>query len=163
MCTSKWLFGIPALAVLLACGSDLTLPGEGPPAGNPPEDDGAPAQLLAVSGSGQAARVGKRLDDPLVVLLTDQSDQPVIGAVVEFSFKGVVPEAELEPAVAETDENGRASVEVRLGSVAGEHQVEAVLPATSLRATFDLTALERDHRGHGDDGGDDDDDDHDAD
>jgi Bacterial Ig-like domain (group 1) len=159
MCTSKWLFGVLALAVLLGCGSDLTLPGEGPPAGNPPEGDAAPAQLLAWSGSGQAARVGKRLHDPLVVRLTDQSNQPVSGAVVEFSFKDAIPEAELDPAEAETDENGHASVEVRLGSIAGQYQVEASLAATDLRATFDVTALERDHRDQGDNGGDDDDDD----
>jgi hypothetical protein len=155
---SKWLLGIPAITVLLGCGSDLTLPGDGPAGGNPPIDGRTPAQLLAVDGDGQQARVGKRLDDPLVVRLTDQSGRPVSGAIVEFSFKNAIPEAELDPAAAETDEDGEASVEVRLGSIAGEHQVEAALAATDLRATFGITAVEH-GRGGGDDEDDDDDDD----
>jgi hypothetical protein len=159
MCTtlSKWLFGIPVIALLLACGGDLTLPEGGPPTGSPPPDDRTPAQLLAISGNGQEAETGKRLDDPLTVRLTDQSGRAVSGMIVEFRFRDAEPEAELKPAAAETNENGEASVEVRLGSVAGEHQVEAVFAATNLQATFDLTALERRHGGRGD--GDDDDED----
>jgi hypothetical protein len=156
---SKGLFGIPAITVLLGCGSDLTLPGDGPPGGNPPIDDHTPAQLLAVSGDGQQARVGKRLDDPLVVRLTDQNGDPVSGVVVEFRFKNAIPEAELDPAAAETDEEGEASVEVRLGSIAGEHQVEAALAAPDLRATFGITAIEQGHGGDHDEDDDDDDDD----
>jgi hypothetical protein len=153
---SKWLFGIPAITVLLGCGSDLTLPGDGPPGGNPPIDDHAPAQLLAVSGDGQQARVGKRLDKPLVVRLTDQSGNPVSRVVVEFSFKDAIPEAELDPSAAETDEDGEASVEVRLGAIPGEHQVEAALTATDLRATFGITAVEHGHGGGHDEDDDDD-------
>ena len=155
---SKWLFGIPAITVLLGCGSDLTLPGNEPPPGNPPVDDRAPAQLLAIGGDGQQARVGKRLDDPLVVRLTDQGGRPVSGIVVEFSFKNAIPEAELDPAAAETNEDGKASVEVRLGSLAGQHQVEAVA-ATNLRATFGITAVEQGHGGGHDEHDEDDDDD----
>jgi hypothetical protein len=151
MCTSKWLFGIPTLAVLLGCGGGLTLPGGEPPLGNPPEDDRTPAQLLAVSGDDQEARIGKRLDDPLVARLLDQSTRPIAGVLVEFRFKDPVPEGEIDPAAVETDENGEASVEVWLGSVAGQHQIEASLAATDLSATFDVTALERGRGGHGDD------------
>lgn len=159
MCTSisKWLFSISAVPLLLGCGGDLTLPGGEPPAGNPPVDDRTPSQLVAVAGDGQEARVGKRLDDPLVVLVTDQSARPVSGVVVEFHFKDAIPEAEIDPAAAETNDDGKASVEVRLGSVAGDHQVEAVFAATDLRATFDVTALERGHGGHGDEDDEDDD------
>lgn len=133
---------------LTACGSDLTFPENGPPV-----DDRSPARLLAERGDGQSGRVGKRLDEPLVVLLTDASNRPIEGADVVFSFDGDVPKAEIDPASATTDTDGRASAEVRLGTSPGDHIVEArVVQAATVRATFGLTALARGH---------DDDDDHD--
>jgi hypothetical protein len=156
MCTtvSLRISGLLLGAVLTACGSDLTLPEDGTPI-----DDRSPAQLLAVSGDSQAARVGKRLDKPLVVLVTDASARPVVGAQVEFRFQETVPDAEVDPTAASTGANGRASAEVRLGSIAGLHIVEArVAEATtsSLRTTFGVMAVPK-----GGGGGDDDDDDDD--
>jgi hypothetical protein len=126
---------------LTACGSDLTFPENGPPV-----DDRSPARLLAEAGDGQSGQVGKRLDDPLVVRLTDASDRPVAGADVVFSFEPDVPEAEIDPASATTDSEGRATAEVRLGINPGVQTVEArLVQASTVRATFGLTALDRDY------------------
>jgi hypothetical protein len=159
MCTSFLPRLIPLYlgVALTACGSDLTLPESGPP-----PDDRSPAQLLAISGNGQEARVGRRVDNPLRVRVMDASDRPVVGAPVEFRFEEAAPDAEVDPATTETDEDGYASASVRLGNAAGLHKVEARVPdatLTNLRTTFDLTAVERSNRGGGGDNDDDDDDD----
>ena len=122
-------------AVLTGCGGgSLILP-----------DDGSPAALRVESGDGQQAPVGSRLEDPLVVKLTNASSQPISGVPVVFQFKTDVPDAEIDPAEAETDSAGRASAEVRLGTSTGPHEVEArVASSAALSATFVVTALERD-------------------
>ena len=135
-------------AALTGCGGGLILP-----------DDGSPAALRVESGDGQQAPVGSRLADPLVVKLTDASSQPISGVPVVFQFKTEVPDAEIDPAEAETDSAGRASAEVRLGTSTGPHEVEArVSSSAALSATFVVTALERDRRkGEGGSGDGDDD------
>lgn len=126
-----------ALATALGgCGGDLTLP-----------DDGSPRSLRTFSGDGQTGTVGTRLDDPLVVELTDGSASPVFGVPIVFEFTSEVPEAEVTPSQATTDSNGLASAEVRLGSSAGTLRVQArVVTPAALNATFVLTALERDKK-----------------
>lgn len=138
-----------------ACGGDLTLP-----------HDRSPAALEAVSGDGQEGTVGSRLDDPLVVEVTDANSQPVAGVAVEFRFAEEVPEAEVDPAQAVTDSNGRAEAQVRLGANTGTQTVKAQVAeefATNLVATFDLTAVAPKKGKKGGDGkresGDDDDED----
>ncbi len=133
---------------LLACGGDLTLP-----------DDSGPAALEVWSGDGQEGTVNSKLDDPLVVRLTDASARPVPGVAVVFRFAGDAPEAEVSPEEAITDSSGRASAEVRLGTSTGDLQVKARLAtAALLSATFVVTAVERDRKkGKGGDKDDDDD------
>ena len=132
-----------------ACSGDLTLPG-----------DGSTAILTVVSGNRQEGTVGDKLDQPLVVRLTDSRSQPVVGIPVLFSFESGTPEARIYSPQAETDSNGEAQAEVRLGTDAGTHIVEAA--AAELRATFDLNALEREKgkggKGRGEDSDDDDED-----
>ncbi len=137
-------------AALTGCGGgSLTLP-----------DDSFPAALQAVSGDGQQGTVGSRLDDPLVVKLTDASSRPIAGVPVVFQFKSDVPDAEVDPAEAATDNEGLASAQVRLGANTGSHQVEArVASAAELSATFVVTAVERESGKKGSGGGDGDDDD----
>jgi len=138
---------IPLLlgVAVVACGGSLTLP-----------SDGSTATLTVVSGDRQEGTVGSRLDQPLVVRLTDSRSQPVAGVPVVFSFESGTSEAEIYFPEAETDSDGRARAEVRLGTDAGTHIVEAA--AAELSATFDLNALEREKgkgggggRGNGDD------------
>ena len=107
--------------------------------------------LRVVSGDGQQGTVGSRLEDPLVVKLTDASSQPIARVPVVFQFKTDVPDAEIDPAEVATDSAGRASAEVRLGTSTGPHEVEArVASAAALRATFVVTAVGK--KGGGDGG-----------
>ena len=161
MCSSlsRRVFVVALGIALTACGSDLTLPDDG----SPPPDDRSPAVLLVVGGNGQEARVGRKLDQPLVVRVTDASTRPVAGVPVAFAFKEAVPDAEVDPIVT-TDERGEASAEVTLGSTVGSHTVEArVAEPRDLLATFGVTALAKPGHGGGGGGGggggDDDDDD----
>jgi hypothetical protein len=157
---SRRVFVVALGIALTACGSDLTLPDDG----SPPPDDRSPAVLLVVGGDGQKERVGRKLNEPLVVLLTDASARPVAGVPVAFAFREAVPDAEVDP-IATTDERGEASAEVRLGSTVGSHTVEArVAEPRDLLATFGVTALAKGgHGGGGGGGGDPDDDDDDDD
>ena len=144
MCTysSPRLLCFALITVVVACGgSDLTLPG-----------DGSPSSLRAISGDGQEGTVGSHLAAPLVVRLTDGAARPVSGVSLRFRFESDVPAARIDPAIVATDDTGFASVQVRLGSTAGDQTVEARLAddATSdLRTTFGLTAVEK----KGNDGG----------
>ena len=150
---SRRLLGVALGTVLAACGSDLTLPDNG----SPPPDDRSPAALLVVSGDGQEARVGRRLSRPLVVRVTDASSRGVAGVPVEFGFQVAVPDAEVDPTIETTDEDGEASAQVTLGSTAGSHTVVARVAEPSLLATFGVTAVARGGGGGGDGGGGDDD------
>jgi hypothetical protein len=135
MCTPHRLFSLVLTTALTGCGGSLTLP-----------DDGSPAALQVVSGDGQQGTVGSRLDNPLVVKLTNASSRPIAAAPVVFQFTSDVPDAQVDPEQAATDSNGVASARVRLGTSTGPLQVEArVVSAAELSATFGLTALERDH------------------
>ncbi|HEV2084158.1 MAG TPA: Ig-like domain-containing protein [Gemmatimonadales bacterium] len=128
------------LAVLACAGGDLTLP-----------NNGAPADLTAVSGDGQQATIGSRLPQPLVVQVTDAAGRPVAEVPLVFRFQTAVPDAEIDPASVATDSTGHASVRVRLGTVTGAQTIEATIAQDAgpdVRATFGVTALEK--RGHGD-------------
>lgn len=145
MCTPR-VFSFGLATALMGCGGGLSLP-----------SDSSPTALRVESGDGQQGTVGSRLDNPLVVKLTDASSQPIAGVPVTFQFTTDVPGAEVDPEVA-TDSSGLASAEVRLGSSTGSHQVEARLAtAAQVRTTFIVTAVERDRGkkdkggGHGDD------------
>jgi hypothetical protein len=146
MCISHRLFPLLLGSALTACGGDLTFPGEGSPA----------AILRVESGDGQQGTVGSRLDDPLVVKLTNASSQPIADVRVVFQFKSEVPEAEVDPE-ATTDSDGLARAQVRLGASTGPLEIEArVATPAALSATFLVTAVERE-RGKGGHGGGDDD------
>jgi hypothetical protein len=155
MCTPHLLFSLVLATVFTACaGGGLTLP-----------DDSSPAALRAVSGDGQQGTVGSMLDEPLVVRLTDASARPIAGVPIVFEFTSDVPAAQVDPEQGETNSEGVASAEVRLGSETGSHQVEArVVSGAELSATFVVTAVEREpgkknkdgEGGHGEDDDDDD-------
>jgi hypothetical protein len=115
-------------------GGDLMLPGSG----------GA-SDLEAISGDRQEGEVGAVLPEPLVVQATDASGQPVQGTVIVFRFNADVG-GEISPESATTDAEGRAAVEVRLGTSTGDQIVEAGVSeaAADLTVSFRLTALEED-------------------
>ena len=95
-----------ALLPLAACsGGDLLLP-----------DDRTPARLEVVSGDGQSAVVGSPVPNPLVVEARDREGRPVEGAIILFEFVDPPNGAAIAPSATETSFDGRASVEVTLGT-----------------------------------------------
>lgn len=133
-----------AACLVVGCsGGDLTLPGQG-----------EPNSLLPLSGDDQRAKAGTVLDQPLVVQVLDESSQPFVGATVEFSFVGEIPGAGLDPSIVSTDENGRASAVVRLGSVSGEQLIVArVAGSASPDLSARFRAVATGGKGKGDGGG----------
>jgi hypothetical protein len=141
---ARHLAGGVLFTLLAGCGSDdLLLP-----------KDGEPAELRAVSGDQQSAPAGDPIDHPLIVEALDRAGRPVPGAVIVFAFLNPPNGAELVPANTETDDAGRASAEVKLGTPAGDQSVEARLdhPASELSVRFRLIALQP-NGGGGDEGG----------
>ena len=137
--SSRLVLLVGGLLVFGCQGSNLTLPG-----------DGAPSNLVPVSGEDQQGTVGDRLPDPLVVQLTDGAGRPVPGASLRFEAE--IPSAQVDPAIRVTDDNGEAAVNVRLGNLEGTQTVHVSLDQDpNLRTTFDLTALAKD-KGRGNDG-----------
>jgi hypothetical protein len=152
MCNSlrNWMVLAFLATSATACSGNLVLPGDDS------AGDDSPAALRAISGSGQEGTIGSHLD-PLVVLVTDASSEPVEGVAVEFRFDGSVPDAVITPH-AITDSNGEAAAEVRLGTEAGPITVLAqVSQASELQATFGLIAVTKGKKGKGGGGGRDDD------
>lgn len=141
--TLRRLVGLGALLLLPGCGGDdLLLP-----------DDGAPAELRVVSGDEQRAPAGAPVGEPLVVQALDATGRPVSGAVVVFAFVDPPSGAAIAPPTPATGADGRASVEVTLGTPAGDQSVQARLdhPGGDLSVRFRLTALQP-KGGGGDDG-----------
>jgi hypothetical protein len=148
---------IAAVCLLVGCsGGDLTLPGAADP-----------ANLRIVSGDGQRADAGDLLEQPLVVQVLDSEASPVPGTRVEFGFLGEVPGAAIDPALATTDDDGRAEAFVRLGLEDGEQLILARVAGTAsleLSARFSVVAVgsdgggggKKDGKGKGKDQGDDD-------
>jgi uncharacterized membrane protein YgcG len=141
---TRHLAGVSLVTLLAGCaGDDLLLP-----------KDGAPAELRMVSGDQQRAPAGDPVEHPLIVQALDGVRRPVPGAVIVFEFVDPPNGAEVAPANTETDEAGRASAEVTLGTPAGDQSVVARLddPASALSVQFRLTAI-RSGGGGGNEGG----------
>ena len=94
-------------------------------------DPGSPAvTITVVSGGGQPALIGTRLDEPIVFRALDAGGLPVPGATIDF-----VPtpgSGRVEPGRAITDQNGDVSVTWTIGPDPG---VQTVLVAAGLAAT----------------------------
>jgi hypothetical protein len=143
--TRRLATGTLLLLPLVACtGGDLLLPGR------------TAAQLRAVSGDGQSALVGSPVPNPLVVEAQDGGGRPVEGAVIVFRFVDPPNGAAIAPSATETNSDGLASVEVTLGTPAGDQPVEARVddPARDLHVRFQLTAIRSNTGGGGGDDGD---------
>jgi hypothetical protein len=127
-----------ALTVLGCGGGDLTLPGHT-----------SILELTPFSGDGQEAAIGSRLPKPLVVLVTDERQEPVTGVRLVFRFQEESPDAAIDPASVQTDKDGHASVRVQLGQATGSQIIEAGLAedASAEPVTFEVTAVEEDHHG----------------
>ena len=115
-------------AVLVACGSDVTLP-----------DQTEPAHIEAVSGTNQAGSTGTMLAEPLVVRVTDSEDRPVPQRKVAFVVLG--SDGQASPDTAITDSDGRATTRWVLGSTVGTQRLDArVVGPITLTASFVASA-----------------------
>jgi mono/diheme cytochrome c family protein len=82
------------------------------------------AQIVLVSGDKQAAGVGSKLADPVVVLVNRADGSALAGALVSFHGEGLV----LTPAEALSDASGQVSVSVQLGGIPGGYELVADAP-----------------------------------
>jgi trimeric autotransporter adhesin len=72
---------------------------------------GAPASVAIVSGDNQSTSVNSPLSAPLVVKVTDQAGNPVVGGAVTFT----APDGSFIGSPATTDSNGIASADYTTG------------------------------------------------
>lgn len=127
------LLGLAAVVVAaqISCGGDNLL--------LPPQ--GAPAVITVVEGGGQSGRVGEALTEPVVFEVLDGADRPVPEATVVIDLAG----ATVEPDTVTTDEVGRASVQITLGSTVGESNGAARViqpePPAAVQTVFTVTAV----------------------
>jgi hypothetical protein len=118
--------------ILTACGGDSTAPKLAPPA-----KVAVPANVTVVSGAAQHAQAGEPLAAPLVVQVTDASNQPVAKALVSFTINS--GGGTLSQALDTTDASGNASVAWTVGTSVGTGQVQARAQAVVAPADFDVT------------------------
>lgn len=81
-------------------------------------------QIVERSGGKQAAGVGARLVDPVVVQVNGADGNGVAGALVRFRGAGL----NCNPPQALTDDSGQASVIVQMGAIPGSYQIVAETP-----------------------------------
>jgi 5-hydroxyisourate hydrolase-like protein (transthyretin family) len=128
---------IPAVALLLACGGDdLLLPGQG-----------EPAAVEIAGGNAQSGRVGMPLAAPVVALVTDAQERPVVGVPVAFAFTGAT-DASVAPDTATTNADGRASFQLAMGTHVGSATAEVRVTTAggkrTLSAPVQFTAVSSD-------------------
>ncbi|HQR17884.1 MAG TPA: hypothetical protein PK948_05920, partial [Gemmatimonadales bacterium] len=121
-----------AAAAVTCSSDDLTLPNEG-----------LPAAMSTVAGSGQTAVVATTLPDSLIVRVIDSKSRPVEGIKVVFS--PILGGGDAVPDTGITNADGRTGARWLLGTTAGAQRVQAMVTgATStgaLTQNFDATAL----------------------
>jgi len=95
--------------------------------------------IVEVSGGKQAAPVGTRLEQPVVVQVNDDQGNAVTGALVSFYGSSGV---EFEPAVGSTDSSGQFTTAVSVGGMAGRYQIVAsTLTKTQQTATLKIEEI----------------------
>ena len=100
------------------------------------DPDSVVARVVPRSGDGQWGLVGKRLEEPVVVQVLDESEGPVPGALVSFA-----PEAgsgSVEPDSVRSDSAGLASALWTLGPAPGEQRLTV---AAGGLTRMELTAV----------------------
>jgi hypothetical protein len=99
----------------------------------------AASTIAKVSGDNQRTVMGRALSEPIVVLVSDPNNTPVPNATVTFTAGSG---GSVQPSVATTNANGRASVTWSLGTTVGSQTLTASLvgPQGSASVTFTATA-----------------------
>ncbi len=94
---------------------------------------------LAQSGTPQSATVTTAFSLPFSVLVTDQYDNPVSGALVTFTLPGSGASVNLSSNPATTGANGVAAVTGIANASTGLYHVPASVAGGTQTTTFDLT------------------------
>ncbi len=94
------------------------------------------ASIAAVSGSGQTARIGAALTNPLVVKVLDQHGAAFAGTSVNFTATG----GGTVTSNVTTNASGNAQTNWTLGNTAGAQTVNACVVGITSCATFTATA-----------------------
>ena len=84
-----------------------------------------PHSLTKVCGDSQEGTAGILLDEPLVVLVSDEDGTAIAGAVVSFAV--TAGGGTLSDTTATTDANGQAATRLTLGSEPGINTVSATV------------------------------------
>jgi Big-like domain-containing protein len=103
----------------LGCGSDLTLPDQ--PAG------GENIALTKLDGDAQVGTVGEALQEPLLVQVLTDRQEPAVGRRVVFEIGSDPAAGEVSPDTAVSNDAGVASAHWVLGTAPGPHVVTARL------------------------------------
>jgi hypothetical protein len=119
------------LAVLAACGGDLTLPDDG--GGGTPD----PAAITVQGGDGQDGTVGEELATPLTVRVTSDGE-PMAGQGVVFEADD--GDGELAPDTTVSNGDGRATARWTLGGTPGAQEATAKLIAGGKLVRFTAQA-----------------------
>ena len=98
-----------------------------------------PHSLTKVCGEDQEGTADILLDEPFVVLVSDEDGAAIAGVVVSFSV--TAGGGTLSAATATTDANGRAATRLTLGSDAGTNTVSATVEGLES-GTFTATGQE---------------------
>ncbi len=117
-------FGLLTLCTILCGCARKTVSAAAPPA---PSYGSA---IVEVSGGKQAAGVGARLDQPIVVQVNDDQGNAVTNAMVTMSGSAGV---EFDPVSGLTDSSGQFTTSVSLGGMAGRYQLTASTIAKSQK------------------------------
>jgi hypothetical protein len=97
-----------------------------------------PTDIEMAGGNGQTGVVGQPLPQPLVVLVTDASGDPVRDVEVQWTAQGG---GSVSAPVSQTNSDGRASVQRILGTELGQHTTVATAPGLEgSPVTFVATA-----------------------
>jgi len=97
-----------------------------------------PAAIVKVSGDNQSGAAGMALGNPLVVQVNSAAGSGIAGVVVSFAVTGGA--ASLSSATATTGSNGKAQVNVTLGTAPGTVTISASVSGVSPAQTFTATA-----------------------
>jgi galactose oxidase-like protein len=125
----SWAIAGVLAASTLRCGGET-----------PPTDPGTATKIAMVDGDGQTGLVSQALAQPLIVVVTDASGDPVEGVGVQWDAQGAGSVSSDEVT---TGADGRASVTRVLGSAAGAEATTATVSGLQgSPVTFGSTAVE---------------------
>ncbi len=117
-----------ATTVFVGCGGD-----------NPSNPD-TNLNLSIVSGDGQVGAVGIPLPAPLIVLVEDDSGNPVSSQQVTWALASAAgPNSNLSASSTTSETDGRTSNTFTLGDAVGTYEVRASVPGASVTFTVEAT------------------------